>query len=967
MEMNDYKKVIRKNFALFKALCVFVMMTAVSSGTKAFVSNYTFAYSAGNYTPVSGTVLFSAGYDDDSALVALPFSFLYDNVSYSSVHISTNGFISFNPLMSVYNVCGFQASPMNSIAAYGTDVQAASGASTILWAVTGVAPNRKFIVQWTDCDHYTSNGQHINHWDFQIVLNETSNVIQVKWGSASALRTMTGNTCSDAATESGNVGLLGATTTDLNIRKVSNISNTWATSVAGSVTSDICEMSTTNFPASGLTYTWTPEVPVPMTFISSTTTFVNNNAEIGQGTTNNPVIKVEVLTDGNLTPFTVSSLHLSTAGCTNASGDIATAKVFYTGYTNTFSTATQFGSTVVAPNGAYTVNGSILLSEGINYFWIEYDIKPTAALGDTVRGCCTQVTGSGTMGTQVPNTTCPAGMQIIADVGTWVPINAIAPDYNAGGLVLLSDGTVLCKTSSGGSDGYGNIYNKLTPDIHGSYINGTWSTIAPMHDTRLYYSTQVLMDGRVYVAGGEYGTGVGSGEVYNPLTNVWTMTPSTGHNYVDANSEILPDGKVLQACEWEDITFVYNPLTNSYVPGPNCLGTVDESAWVKLPDNSILYVDMSTTNSERYIPSLNQWIVDGAVPVQLYDPWGSETGGAFMLPDGRAFFIGDLGHTAYYTPSGNTTPGTWIAGPEIPDGQGTPDAAGAMMVNGKILFATSPIPTSADHFPTPTSFYEFNYLSNSFTHLKTPAGGDSETGISCYLTNMVCLPDGTVMYGEQGQQQYYVYRPGGTPVASGHPTVSNIVQTGCNTFMITGTLFNGISEGACYGDDWQSETNYPVIRLTDGTNVYYVRTYNWNSTGVQRGSAPDTTYFTIPPTLTDTSYYLTVTANGIASDSALFTYSICLGVNEVNKTIKGFSVYPNPAKGKVTVEFNSLKAEDYSINIADVTGKSIFSKNIHSSTGNNRMEVNLDNIASGIYSLELKSKDSISNVKLVVQ
>ena len=46
-----------------------------------------------------------------------------------------------------------------------------------------------------------------------------------------------------------------------------------------------------------------------------------------------------------------------------------------------------------------------------------------------------------------------------------------------------------------------------------------------MHDTRLYYSTQVLKDGRVFVAGGEYGTGRKTGETYDPRTDRWLMAP----------------------------------------------------------------------------------------------------------------------------------------------------------------------------------------------------------------------------------------------------------------------------------------------------------------------------------------------------------------------------------------------------------------------------------------------------------
>lgn len=138
-------------------------------------------------------------------------------------------------------------------------------------------------------------------------------------------------------------------------------------------------------------------------------------------------------------------------------------------------------------------------------------------------------------------------------VGSWTAVSAAAPDPNLGEMLLLSDGTVLCKTSSGGTDGYGNTWDKLTPDTLGSYANGTWSTIAPMHSTRLYFSSQILKDGRVYIAGGEYGTGTSKGEVYDPLTNTWKATPNAPSPIYDGNSEILDNGTVLQAYQGSQV------------------------------------------------------------------------------------------------------------------------------------------------------------------------------------------------------------------------------------------------------------------------------------------------------------------------------------------------------------------------------------------------------------------------------
>jgi|GEM_PF-1115585 hypothetical protein len=842
----------------------------------ATVSSYSFTNGGGNYVAITGTTLYSGTWDDGaSSLITLPFTFTYNNSPFTTVSVTPNGFLTLGSVPSGTIYCGLQSSstPANSIAGYGTDLVGVSTGSSIQYTTSGTAPNRKFVVQWTDCDHYGTGG--VNHLNFQIVLNETTNIIQVVYGTFTMSSTFGANTCSDASTESGNVGLLGGNASDFNIRKVLNGTNTWSTSTAGTVISDVCNLSPTNIPSPGLTYTWTPSAPVAMTYVSSTTALINNGVGIPHPSTNNQVLQIQVVTTGSLSPLSISTLNLSTSGTTSPLVDLTNAKVFYTGISSTFSSSTQFGSTIINPNGTISFTGSATLQEGTNYFWLVYDIAAGAIVNDHITGCCNSIVGSGTIGTRTPTITCPSGFQIISQLGIWTLLSNNPPHANGGGMILLSDGTVLCKTFSGGSDGYGNIYDRLTPDANGSYANGTWSSIAPMINTRLYYSSQVLMDGRLYVAGGEYGTGLAAGEVYNPLTNTWTLTPSPGGNVSDANSEMLPDGRVLQALVAGSLTStkIYDPTNNTYINGPTALGIHNESAWVKLADNSILYVNRLSTSSERYIPATNSWINDATVPVSLYDAFGLETGGALLLPDGRAFFLGSTGHTAYYTPTGTTSPGVWTAGPDIPNLQGTPDAPAAMMVNGKILLTVSPLPTSANHFPSPTSFYEFDYVTNSFTQLGAPGGGTT-TNVACYLTNMLDLPDGNVLYSRQSSSQYYIYTPSGQPVVSGKPTISTITPITCSEYSITGTKFNGISQGATYGDDWQMNSNYPLVRLKSGSNVYYARTYNWNSTGVMRGTAADTAKFTLPAGLPTGTYSLEVVANGIASNPTSFSTSI---------------------------------------------------------------------------------------------
>ena len=336
--------------------------------------------------------------------------------------------------------------------------------------------------------------------------------------------------------------------------------------------------------------------------------------------------------------------------------------------------------------------------------------------------------------------------------GVWQPVASLAPHLNAGVMLLLSDGSVIAVGDS--VPYWGKNWDRLTPDSLGSYVNGTWSSIADMHDVRLYFSSQVLMDGRVYVGGGEHpfgGTGGQNAETYDPLTNTWTMAPYTGYYYSDANSEILPDGRVLQAIVTGGAhqTIIYNPATNNWNFSPPTHGVHNECTWVKLRDSSILMIDMPTTNSERYIPSLNKWLEDDTVPALLYDPYGSEIGPGLLLPDGRAFMIGSTSTTAYYMPSGDTSNGIWEAGPIIPEEKGAPDAGAAMMINGKILCALSPAPSLfGGIFQHPTSYYEFDYLTDSFTQIIGPTG-NLTVDEPCYFTGMLDLPDGTVLYSDQ--------------------------------------------------------------------------------------------------------------------------------------------------------------------------------------------------------------------------
>jgi hypothetical protein len=456
--------------------------------------------------------------------------------------------------------------------------------------------------------------------------------------------------------------------------------------------------------------------------------------------------------------------------------------------------------------------------------------------------------------------------------GTWSGLANLAP-AGTGTLMLLSDGTVMVQ---GPDNGTTNTWYKLTPNSSGSYVNWTWSSRASMHVSRLYYGSVVLPDGRVFVVGGEYASDQSfsrSSEIYDPVANTWTTEANFPQSqFGDDPTEVLPDGRVLGGYVNGPQTYFYNPATNAWSAAGTKLNNdqSDEETWVKLPASTSLpmggiltYDIFSLGNAQVYNIATNAWTATGAAPNNLSSSGvGYELGPAFRLPDGRVFFIGATGQTAYYTPSTNS----WAQGPVVPNGLGADDAPGAELPNGKILFAADrPL------FNGPTSVFEFDPTNNTYTNV-TPSISGFSTSSSSYFGRMLVLPTGQVLY-TTGGAKLAIYTPDGTAVAAGKPTISSINVNTDGSYTLTGTLLNGIDEGACYGDDALMASNYPIVQLTDGSgHVSYARTYAWSSTGVATGSTPVSTRFTLPSGITSGHYCLAVIANGIASNATGFDY-----------------------------------------------------------------------------------------------
>jgi hypothetical protein len=489
--------------------------------------------------------------------------------------------------------------------------------------------------------------------------------------------------------------------------------------------------------------------------------------------------------------------------------------------------------------------------------------------------------------TSSPNLT-PAG-----EASPWEQLKH-APPFDPGSMLLASDGTVLVHVeppSGGTPDWY-----KLTPSSTGSYVDGTWSKIAPMpggYDP-LYFASAILPDGQMIVEGGEYlgGTPTWSnkGAIYDPVTNTWKpVAPPTGWTSMgDAASDVLANGTFIlqQPCQ---NCLSSNPILSSdqalfnttgenwlVIPGQGKNDPNDEEGWNLLPSGQLLTVDTwLTPTTEFFNPVSLSWSFAGNTVKSPVNTPAVEIGPQVVMPGGNTFVVGagtstDIAPepcktdrpapTALY----NYAAGKWENGPAIPTIGGlqfdSADGPGSILPDGNVLFDVS-----ACVYNTPLAFFLYHAKTNTLSAVPNiPNAAEDST----YYTRMLALPNGQVLFND-GSRQMLVYTAGGKPNPAWAPSITGISTTSLTpgkNASLSGTQLAGLSQGAAYGDDVQDNTNFPLVQITnDKTGVVsYARTINWSSVSIAPGAASSTD-FTVSSSTPAGPSSLVVIANGIAS------------------------------------------------------------------------------------------------------
>ncbi len=183
----------------------------------------------------------------------------------------------------------------------------------------------------------------------------------------------------------------------------------------------------------------------PMVYTSSTTLGITN--AVAPGTTNAPIIAVQVVTSGVASPLNATSFTFSTG--TTLPANISNARVYYTGTSGTFATTTQFGTVVAAPNGVFTVTGTQALATGNNFFWLTFDVAGTAPNGALINATCNSLIVDAI--SRTPTVTAPTTAREV--------VSPFSGTYNVGtGNTYTTLGAILNHISAVGMTGNVNIF-----------------------------------------------------------------------------------------------------------------------------------------------------------------------------------------------------------------------------------------------------------------------------------------------------------------------------------------------------------------------------------------------------------------------------------------------------------------------------------------------------------------------------
>lgn len=147
-------------------------------------------------------------------------------------------------------------------------------------------------------------------------------------------------------------------------------------------------------------------------------------------------------------------------------------------------------------------------------------------------------------------------------------------------------------------------------------------------------------------------------------------------------------------------------------------------------------------------------------------------------------------------------------------------------------------------------------------------------------------------------------------------------------------------------------------RATGTSNDYIVK--NWQFINCISLGQVDSIKFEM--TSSDNSFGYMNTPAFFSIDN--FTTQSTVGINELH-TITNINLYPNPASETLFLNYESLITDELKINITDINGEEIKNTNSEVFIGTNQLQINIENLNSGIYFIDVITNNTTKKLKFI--
>ena len=207
--------------------------------------------------------------------------------------------------------------------------------------------------------------------------------------------------------------------------------------------------------------------------------------------------------------------------------------------------------------------------------------------------------------------------------------------------------------------------------------------------------------------------------------------------------------------------------------------------------------------------------------------------------------------------------------------------------------------------------------------------------------------------------------PGGDPSSSTDQNPASVCYNLPGTYDVTLITTNANGSDSLTLNNYI--TVYPTPPFPTITQVGYTLTssvassYQWQFNNIDIPGATNQSY-----TIMQTGYYTVVVGDSNSCKNSFTVYILISGINDIVSDAN-ISIYPNPSSGNFIVELlNGFIAGEISIDVVNVIGQRVFSSTEKISTAHWKKQIDLHDIARGVYFIEIKTENEFMRKKILI-